>query len=169
MSDQKKVCVIMGSRRGPGNQRTYLYKLIAKCELVIVGDAPGVDEEAIAVCVRNGIPYDKFHAGWEGGRADGPKRNGRMALYAAALRQSGCKVIAHAFPDSKSTGTWDCVRQLQELGFEPVIHEVGPAFPDLEPKPNQTENSLISTGASEKRAPKTKPRATHTRRRGGVE
>lgn len=77
--------------------------------IVVTGDATGVDFTALNYALSRGLSVVQFYARgrWDVvGNDAGPERNGLIAEFAD-------RVIA--FPCSKSTGTWNCVRQFQRL------------------------------------------------------
>jgi len=86
---------------------------------IFAGDAPGVDKIA-QLWWANGAQVDLriFEADWKLlGKAAGPERNERMVAAALAFRDTH-RLIGLAFPGPKSSGTWDCVRQMRAAGIE---------------------------------------------------
>lgn len=78
----------------------------------VLGDATGVDAQAMELCEVRGWSYDRVTAVWAlyGNRA-GPERNGRMV----ALCEPGD--VCLAFPAADSRGTRDCVRKARAAGL----------------------------------------------------
>jgi hypothetical protein len=97
-----------------------------KPDLVIVGDASGVDKEARVWCKLNGVAILIGEAHWTAnGKSAGPRRNRAMVQTAAAFAMSTVNdVRAAAFPGPQSRGTWDAVRLCEE--FRVPVDVLGP-------------------------------------------
>lgn len=123
-----KVIAITGTRRDKrkGEVRAYLAE---QCpDVVIVGDAPGVDAEAVS-WAKNRVLLIVCYAPWRApGKATTPKaggagsrtpywpgagnfRDGAIARALHSYQRDGNHVRLAAFPDDESRGTWDCVEQ----------------------------------------------------------
>lgn len=113
-----KVIAITGTRRDTrkGEVRAYLAE---QCpDVVIVGDAPGVDAEAVSWAKNRALlivcyapwrhPEKAVRGVWMGA---GPVRNGAIARVLHSYQRDGNHVRLAAFPDDESRGTWDCVDQ----------------------------------------------------------
>ena len=128
------ILVVTGSRRRLNERDHDLVKRIVGRELdgsrglVAVGDATGVD--ALVYQLARQHPRWKprrFEADWRRhGSAAGPLRNEEMCVEAGRLAQAlGARVVALAFPDPESTGTWDCVRRMARRGWRPAVAGIG--------------------------------------------
>lgn len=117
--------VVTGSRDGHPGVEAALFRLIEErgCpRLLIVGDAKGVDQQALLWAKQNGVPWEVLRADWDAhGKGAGPRRNGVMVGRAS---RPGAIGVCAAFPRKGSRGTWDCIRQAHEAGFEVVIADV---------------------------------------------
>ena len=120
-----RVVVITGSRRGWPRPKE-IFDLVGAADLLLVGDAPGVDELARGSARARGMAFDVFHAGWtRQGRSAGPLRNRRIAAAAhwyESLGDDDIVVECHAFPDANSIGTLDCIAALRDAGFHVEVH-----------------------------------------------
>lgn len=116
-----KVCGVTGGRnRFDGAVCEWLAR--HKPDLVIVGDATGVDQSARNWCAANGTAYVIARANWQRwSRAAGPKRNQTIVDTLRAFEQeiSGDaplsyrnEVVLGAFPGG--TGTADCIRRARK-------------------------------------------------------
>jgi hypothetical protein len=119
-----KVVVITGSRRGwkrPDEVRVTL----RDADVLIVGDAVGVDAIATREAQALKVYVNKFYADWDSyGSSAGPLRNQKMVDRAVRFRDSdGASVTCHAFPAQDSRGTHDCRRRLLDAGFNVEVHE----------------------------------------------
>ena len=92
-----------------------LKELLKQDDLVITGNAQGVDAIAELFCKHNGIQNIKCLANWEGqGKQAGGIRNTLM-LTLFAVDQ------VYAFPSSISRGTWDCVNKAKERNISVLV------------------------------------------------
>jgi hypothetical protein len=101
--------------------------------LLIVGDADGFDAairrewfERGWPMWRHDAPWDAFRQAWGSERAKlaGPARNEAMAGAARKLLRRGLRGKGVAAPDSKSQGTWDCIRDLENAGLTVEVRNV---------------------------------------------
>ena len=117
------VQLITGTRRGwprPEEVRA----CVRRADILIVGDAWGVDSLAFEEAQRCLVPCLRFVAHWERfpHGAAGPERNGRMVKRLLRYRQQDARILCDAFPDDASRGTWDCVAKLKKEDFQVTIH-----------------------------------------------
>lgn len=113
-----RVVVVTGGRECTGEVAQLVRRTLEarRPDLVIVGDALGVDLEARAWCRSMDRQMRVFRAEWQKyGAAAGPIRNGQMVEYAAECVKLGCVVEVLAFPGGK--GTADMVRQCRAAGL----------------------------------------------------
>ena len=89
--------------------RAVLDEVVRRDVPLVLGDNPnGLDAMALRLARQAGLDPDVHEADWDRyGLAAGPKRNGEMVR--AGLRFDHPVLVA--FPDEKSKGTRDCVRQ----------------------------------------------------------
>lgn len=93
-------------------------------DFVYVGDATGVDAEALAWAQAQGIGYHVHYADWvapDGSidRSAGPRRNGRMLDDG---KETDSVVFAFPHPDPKRRrGTDDCIRQAKARGMVVLV------------------------------------------------
>lgn len=95
---------------------------------LIHGDAPGADEIAANEAFGHGWTVLPMPAPWDAhGKAAGPARNREMVKVLGCLAACGyeCHVLAFPLPESK--GTWNCVRQAEDAGFDVTVVEAEPA------------------------------------------
>jgi hypothetical protein len=119
-----KVVVITGSRRG-WKRPDEIRAALQGADVLIVGDAPGVDAYAAREAKAMGVYVNKFTAYWDDyGSSAGPLRNQRMVDRAVMFRDDdGANVTCHAFPRDTSIGTHDCKRRLMDAGFAVEVHK----------------------------------------------
>lgn len=144
------VTLITGSRRWPKAEPEPIHRALQGTELLIVGDAPGVDAIALDWALANdciahvycadtrnfallrGMPsvYVEQASDWtRQKKRAGPIRNARMVKAAVDMQMTlGCKVWCHAFPLPGSTGTWDCHKQCGDAGLDITVFD-----PEVEP------------------------------------
>lgn len=94
-------------------------------DFVILGDATGADDIAYQIAKAWDILYSRHKANWSryGKRLAGPIRNAAMVAEAKLMRSTGfVEVECHAFPLPGSTGTYDCIEQLEREGFRVWLH-----------------------------------------------
>lgn len=127
-----KALLVTGSRHGLDQTKLgdsineYIKAFIEDVDLVIHGNAPGVDTEFEEACVWHCVHTLPMSACWdEHGPAAGPIRNTHMVNLAYAMSKSGWEVKAMAFPGPKSTGTTNCIKRIKEKGFDLKIEKVG--------------------------------------------
>ena len=101
-----------GSRRLHAHSCTeYVFPILKSLDLekdiVVVGDALGVDEAVRRWCSDNKFAHLVFYAHWSKfGKGAGPIRNSRMAPMIERL---------YAFPGPSSTGTVDMIKRCREF------------------------------------------------------
>lgn len=96
-------------------------------DLLIEGDADGVDKFAGSWAAERGIPLAKMPYAVAYGKGGGPVRNGWMlALANSVARDRADSVLVVAFPTKSSVGTWNCVQQAKGLGIHiRIVHDKG--------------------------------------------
>lgn len=88
----------------------------ADIELVVLGDAKGVDSIARRVCESIGLPFVREEAKWNVfGRAAGPERNGRMLDHLSVANDDEVWYFHDDLDNSK--GTKNCVKQARTRGL----------------------------------------------------
>ena len=88
-------------------------------QLVVVGDATGVDSQVKRWAEGLGITVQVFEADWEQyGKVAGPVRNHKMVSYVATCRDSGEEVSCFAFPGRNPGGTQDCFDRAVAAGIK---------------------------------------------------
>jgi hypothetical protein len=118
-----RVLVVTGSRKH--SPEALIRAAVEGYDLVLHGDAPGVDWCTRQQCRKRGIPQLSIGAFWNQiGSGAGPERNQEMVDHAVMLRDMGHSVRAAAFPAYGSTGTRDCMRRLRAAGIETEVHEL---------------------------------------------
>lgn len=119
------IAFITGSRRGWPRKKE-IEGVVAGHSLLIVGCADGVDAMARRAARDFGIRRFVFSAQWrELGAYAGADRNQSMVDLAELLREAGHTIDCHAFPDSMSRGTVDCMERLDLAGFYVEVHKLG--------------------------------------------
>lgn len=119
-----KVILVTGTRRANPHTADYGFvtdKLIASDpDLVIHGDARGVDAIARDWCEHGGTTHIPMPADWKNPPRymAGPRRNSDMVSMAITLKRYGHEVIVYAFPDNESRGTIDCMNKAYKAGLE---------------------------------------------------
>jgi len=106
------VVLVCGSHLDPHYHLVYrtLDALDPRPELIVQGEARGVDDSAANWAAKRGIPCAGFRANWgDRGRAAGPIRNGWMLKF---MRPA----LVIAFPGGK--GTANMVEQARKAGVE---------------------------------------------------
>lgn len=90
-------------------------------DLVIVGDAQGVDLAVVHICRNWNIPCAKFAAAWDTlGFAAGPERN--QAMVDAMVCLGGKRV--YAFPSADSKGTRHAISAARKAALDVVVTEL---------------------------------------------
>jgi hypothetical protein len=125
-----RVLVVTGGRSGiPENVSWGIEKLeqlereIAHADLVLHGDADGVDRQAARIATKLNVHSMGIAAMWKRrGDKAGPERNTKLAEVASLLPQGGADVRYAALPDSRSTGTWDAVNKLKGNGIRGKVY-----------------------------------------------
>lgn len=108
--------LVTGSRDGRRDVEHWLDRWLVKYgipELVVLGDARGVDWQAMQWCKRHGLLYQVFVADWDNlGKAAGPARNEEMVR--------ACSAGDHAlgFPVGDSIGTYGCLSLARHAGLQ---------------------------------------------------
>jgi len=111
-----RVVVITGSRYWT-HQRP-IQDAVQGADLVMHGCARGADQIAGMAAQYLQIDELVFRARWKpDGKAAGPRRNERMAAWAAHLRDGGHDVRCYAFPLRESVGTVDCIARMRVHGI----------------------------------------------------
>jgi hypothetical protein len=112
-----KIAVVTGTRRDTMAGAITRALDAWEPDVVLVGDATGVDAEAREWTRVCGAQLVVFSANWRvHGKAAGPKRNAALADAAEAYARGPYVVQAFAVPDGSSIGTHDCVRALKARG-----------------------------------------------------
>jgi hypothetical protein len=89
-----------------------------KPEMVLVGDAMGVDWMVRSICDEEAQPYTVFRPDWEKyKKAAGPIRN-------QAMLKEADKLIA--FWDGKSRGTRNAIKTAMKMGLRLEVREISP-------------------------------------------
>ena len=119
-----KVVVITGSRHlFPKEQLAEIFR--NGVQLVITGDAKGVDHTAYKLAKEMGLTSISLKAWWDDyGKSAGHTRNSDMVALAVTFRALGCEVRGHAFPAEDSIGTYNCITQLAAAGIEGTMYDV---------------------------------------------
>lgn len=92
-------------------------------DIVLVGDASGVDAEARFACRASGFDHVTAEALWDKyGKPAGPRRNDLMAFLAAAVAHyTASAPVVFAVPGANSRGTYDCAdRACPAMGLTSV-------------------------------------------------
>lgn len=118
----RRVVAVSGTRN-PDSRRGVISAALAALDpqpdMVVVGDAAGVDAEAHEWALMHGVTPVRIGALWnwyrEKGnvRRAGPHRNNRLAQVAHAL---GADLLL-AVPDSDSVGTYSCICECAKVGI----------------------------------------------------
>jgi hypothetical protein len=117
-----RVAIICGTREYLTPKQQLLVKeYVRDLNLLIVGDATGVDDAALTAASNLDIPYDCYKADWSRGPKGGPERNIRMAEYLLFLKEKGYDARVIAFPGGK--GTASMKREAKKRGLP--VFEVG--------------------------------------------
>lgn len=123
--------VISGARGGHPDVERWLHHYgtgNGRPQLVILGDAHGVDAQAFVFCRRHRWPFAVLWAYWdELGKAAGNERNGRMV----EIARPGD--LFFGFPGPASVGTYDARDQAIALGLEWYM-AAAKAFPGPPPR-----------------------------------
>lgn len=121
MKIKMNIVVITGSRNWPSLPP--IRKVVRGANLVLHGGATGADEIADKVAGKLGIVTLRFPAAWNAeGKAAGPARNERMAVWAEKFMLNGHNVRCYAFPLSESIGTHDCVKRMRAHGIPTTVY-----------------------------------------------
>jgi hypothetical protein len=128
-----KIAVVTGTRRDTMAGAITRALDAWEPDVVLVGDATGVDAEAREWTRVCGAQLVVFSANWRvHGKAAGPKRNAALADAAEAYARGPYVVQGFAVPDAESRGTHDCVAALMTRGVSvQVVH--GNAPPRFQP------------------------------------
>lgn len=107
--------VVTGSRFGFVGLEQWLDRWVKKYgapELVILGDARGVDAQAREWAIKHGYTYIVHVADWQThGKSAGPVRNQKM------IDMANIGDWCVAFPKGESKGTYDCIRRAKQRGL----------------------------------------------------
>jgi len=91
-------------------------------DLVVVGDAAGVDSQVRDWAREMSITVQVFEANWGlYGSMAGPVRNNQMITYAATCRDHGDDVKCFAFPGQERGGTHDCYDRARTANLKTVM------------------------------------------------
>lgn len=104
--------IVTASRNGHSKLESWLSGLHAErpIDLLITGDAPGGDTQAVLWAIDNGVFFVSFGADWDQyGNKAGPIRNGFMVECGQVFRSHGWRVGCAGFPDAQSKGTYNCM------------------------------------------------------------
>lgn len=121
------IVIVSGSRN-----RTAFRELVDKFEalrgildIVIHGDAAGIDSCAARAAKEAGVQQIRVPANWDGeGKGAGPKRNSLMACIAAGLCQEDFgPVFVWAFPAKNSVGTRHMIEIAEFWEFNLTVFE----------------------------------------------
>jgi hypothetical protein len=113
-----RVVLVTGTRdlRDPGPVEAELAKL--EPQLVIHGNAPGVDAAADAWARARGLIIVRIGAEWERhGKSAGAIRNSLIVRLAVKYKEAGHDVVCLAMPGLRSVGTHDCGRKVHRAGI----------------------------------------------------
>jgi hypothetical protein len=117
----KKVICVTGTRthERDGECAYWLDKL--QPDLVLVGDASGIDAEARAWAKKNKKALMVFCAttGWP---SAGPKRNHLMAWTASLIQKSHPDTSFIAFPHGEAKGTSSCIQAMDRHVVGGFVH-----------------------------------------------
>ena len=92
-------------------------------DLIVHGDARGVDRTAKSWANQNGIPSIEFKANWlEHGKKAGPIRNSEMITYVKKNCECGGALIA--IWDGESKGTWNTIYSAYRAGLRVFIKTI---------------------------------------------
>lgn len=106
--------LVTGTRHGRRDVTAWLDRYAGWAGLpaeLVVGGAPGVDEQAEAWAISRGVAVRRVMADWSRGRRAGPERNAVMV----ALCAPGDDCLA--FPLPGSIGTHDCADKARRAGL----------------------------------------------------
>jgi hypothetical protein len=125
-----RVLIVTGSRSGIPDGVSWgierleqLEREIANADLVLHGDADGVDRQAARLATQLNVHSMGIAALWrKRGKKAGPERNTKLAEVAGLLQQGGADVHYAALPDSRSSGTWDAVNKLKAHGIRGKVY-----------------------------------------------
>lgn len=125
-----KALIVTGSRYGLKiSEKEYEEKLVPllnNIDLLIHGDAPGVDTIFKRLAVKYDIQHLPCPAPWKAqGPAAGPIRNEQMVKIGMALRTCTWDVVAAAFPGPNSKGTKNCIKLLEDASIPVVVVKIG--------------------------------------------
>ena len=111
------ILIVTGSRHGcTPAQLKALHEQITQADVVVHGNAGGVDEEADRIAYELGRDIIRIPALWlSRKRSAGPRRNDMVAVVARAFRSDGHRVHYLACPADDSSGTWNCVSKLKAI------------------------------------------------------
>ena len=129
-----KVCGVTGGRdRFDGAVCEWLTR--QKPDLVIVGDATGVDQSARNWCGAHNVPMLEARAWWGFGKNAGKRRNQTIVDVLSQLDfRVGNEVILGAFPGG--AGTRDCIRRARKAALTIEVVPEPPATYPSTPAPN---------------------------------
>lgn len=117
------VLLVTGSRDGHSHVFAVLDRWVAKFgepDVVVLGDATGVDALARSWAVRRGYLFEVLKADWRtyGPAAAGPRRNAAMVDFAKGSAWSyGAEAHCVAFPVGEAKGTRGCMALAMAAGL----------------------------------------------------
>lgn len=108
-------------------QETLYTRCVNFFTLLIIGDADGVDTDAVAylrTTFGKDIVVDRHIADWSlFGNAAGPIRNHEMVM--RLLEADADERGWLAYPGPRSKGTWNCLKRAVQSGVSGTIHPLG--------------------------------------------
>ena len=109
--------LVTGTRHGRDDVRDVLDAWVDRYgvpELVVLGDALGVDKQAMFWCAERDYRFAVVHAEWRTyGKAAGPRRNAAMV----ACCKPGDHCVAFPSLNGPSPGTVGCARLAKDAGL----------------------------------------------------
>lgn len=117
-----KVAIITGSRENPPDWvRDAILQIDNDYDLIIVGDADGVDRFVRVHCESPFVPVAAF---WkDDGLSAGPIRNQQMIVLGKEFQKLVAEVTCFGFPSEASRGTHNCLKWARQYGIETVVAE----------------------------------------------
>lgn len=104
------VLIVTGSRHYIEVAEKWVDTVLKGVDLLIIGDASGVDLLIRQRALQLGIKVAAIHAFWkQEGNAAGTYRNQAMIDLGVLIRPLGATVVGAAFPATDSIGTWRAV------------------------------------------------------------
>lgn len=120
-----RVRVVTGSRDFIEAAEKYATQVLEDIQLLIVGDAKGVDKYFRLRADKALIDVAPFRAFWEEkGKIEGRIRNSRMIVVAAMFRSLGAEVVGAAFPGPNSIGTYHCMEEMKAFQINYKVYRL---------------------------------------------